>query len=63
MRRYLLVAAVTATVALTGLASAGSALAATAASGKQAAPGRQLWVARLPGNGHILCRSKIGSAL
>ena len=46
MRRYLLVAAVTAAAAtLTGLAPAGGAQAGAAAA-TRAAPGAQLWVAR-----------------
>src|SRR5712691_4572521 len=46
MRRYMLVAAVTAAAALTGLAPAGGAPAGAAARGVRAAPGARLWVAR-----------------
>lgn len=50
MRTYLQVAA--ATVMLTGLTSAGGALAGTASPATRVAPGGQVWVARMPGHGH-----------
>ena len=62
MRRYLLVAAVTAAAAtLTGFAPAGGAPAGAAAPGLRAAPGARLWVAR--GKGRACMNRKLRRGL
>ncbi len=61
MRGYLLVAAVTAAAALTGLVPADGVRAGAAAPGTRAVPGTQLWVARFPAGGQELSSAMVVS--